>query len=54
MPQSNQASAFARFMNLIGPFIGLLVVVGLFWALERQKIAADPTIQPFFLTGGNS
>jgi ribose transport system permease protein len=53
MAQSNQASAFARFINLLGPFLGLLLVVGLFGILERQKIAADPTIGHFFLTGAN-
>src|SRR5262249_33832714 len=45
MSQSNQASAFARFVNVIGPFLGLLLVVGLF--------SLSPTIRPYFLTVTN-
>jgi len=45
MAQSNQGSAFARFINLIGPFLGLLLVIGLF--------SLSSTIRPYFLTGAN-
>jgi ribose transport system permease protein len=53
MAQSNRASGFTRFINILGPFLGLLLVIGLFWILERRKIAEDSSITPFFLTGGN-
>src|SRR5215471_5514364 len=53
MAQSNRVSGFTRFINILGPFLGLLLVIGLFWFLERRKIAEDSSITPFFLTGGN-
>ena len=53
MANSNRASGFIRFVNVLGPFLGLLLVIGLFWILERRKIAEDSSITPFFLTGGN-
>src|SRR6267154_2545566 len=45
MPSSNQPSAARRLFNLIGPFLGLLLVVGLF--------SLSPTVRPYFLTGAN-
>src|SRR6266704_231340 len=45
MLQSSKGSAVTRFINLIGPFLGLLLVVGLF--------SLSPTIRPYFLTGAN-
>src|SRR5262247_4949849 len=45
MPSSNQPSATKRLFNLLGPFLGLLLVVGLF--------SLSPTVRPYFLTGAN-
>jgi ribose transport system permease protein len=42
---AQQVSAFTRFINVVGPFLGLLLVVGLF--------SLSPTIRPYFLTGAN-
>src|SRR3954471_21659636 len=35
-----------RLLNIIGPFIGLVLVIGLF--------SLSPVVRPFFLTGGNA
>jgi ribose transport system permease protein len=43
MAQSNKAQTFARFFNIIGPFLGLLLVLGLF--------SLSPTIRSHFFTG---
>ena len=53
MANSNRDSGFIRFINVLGPFLGLLLVIGLFWILERRKIAEDSSITPFFLTTAN-
>jgi len=45
MRSSNQPSASRRLFNLIGPFLGLLLVVGLF--------CLSPAVRPYFLTGAN-
>src|SRR5580765_5598126 len=38
-------SATRRLINVLGPFLGLLLVVGLF--------CLSPTVRPYFLTGAN-
>src|ERR1043166_7817852 len=45
MAQSNQASGFARLINILGPFLGLLLVIGLF--------SLSSTIRPYFLSVAN-
>src|SRR3989442_9527336 len=45
MAQPNQQSASRRLFNILGPFLGLLFVVGLF--------SLSPTVRPYFLTGAN-
>src|SRR5881397_2509648 len=45
MRQPNQVTASRRLFNLLGPFLGLLLVIGLF--------SLSPTIRPYFLTGAN-
>ena len=45
MRQPNQPSTSRRLLNLLGPFLGLLLVIGLF--------SLSPTVRPHFLTWGN-
>src|SRR3989454_9045642 len=45
MPLPNQSSVSRRLFNILGPFFGLLLVVGLF--------CLSPTVRPYFLTGAN-
>jgi len=45
MRTSNQPTTWRRVLNLLGPFIGLLLVVGLF--------CLSPTVRPHFLTAAN-
>src|SRR6266478_2660808 len=45
MAQPNQQSASRRLFNILGPFLGLLLVIGLF--------SLSPTVRPYFLTGAN-
>src|SRR5882724_5422427 len=45
MPLPNQPSVSRRLFNILGPFFGLLLVVGLF--------CLSPTVRPYFLTGAN-
>ncbi|PYJ00883.1 MAG: cyclic nucleotide-binding protein, partial [Verrucomicrobia bacterium] len=42
---SNQPTASRRLLNILGPFLGLLLVIGLF--------SLSPTVRPFFLSGDN-
>src|ERR1041385_6432897 len=41
----NKLTASRRIFNILGPFLGLLLVIGLF--------SLSPTVRPFFLTGAN-
>src|SRR5437870_3261623 len=41
----NKATASRRLFNIFGPFLGLLLVIGLF--------SLSPTVRPYFLTGAN-
>src|SRR5881227_3098296 len=45
MVNSIRRSKTRRLFNILGPFIGLLLVVGLF--------SLSPTVRPYFLTGAN-
>src|SRR5437016_2096215 len=45
MALRNQPSVSRRLFNILGPFFGLLLVVGLF--------CLSPTVRPYFLTGAN-
>src|SRR2546430_359383 len=45
MRQPNQVTASRRLFNILGPFLGLLLVIGLF--------SLSPTVRPYFLTGAN-
>src|SRR5712671_3983128 len=45
MRQPNQVTASRRLFNILGPFFGLLLVIGLF--------SLSPTVRPYFLTGAN-
>jgi len=45
MALPNQPSVSRRLFNILGPFFGLLLVVGLF--------CLSPTVRPYFLTGAN-
>src|SRR5215469_14342686 len=45
MTAPNKLTASRRIFNLLGPFLGLLLVVGLF--------SLSPTVRPYFLTGAN-
>src|SRR5258705_13680139 len=45
MTPLNQATAYRRLFNILGPFLGLLLVIGLF--------ALSPSVRPYFLTGAN-
>src|SRR5438445_6500623 len=45
MAPSNHSSISRRLLNILGPFIGLLLVTGLF--------CLSPTVRPHFLTGAN-
>lgn len=42
---SGHSSVSRRLLNMLGPFFGLLLVVGLF--------SLSPTVRPYFLTGAN-
>ena len=41
----NKTTASRRLFNILGPFLGLLLVIGLF--------SLSPTVRPYFLTGAN-
>src|SRR3989442_15253080 len=41
----NQPSVSRRLFNILGPFFGLLLVIGLF--------CLSPTVRPYFFTGAN-
>lgn len=45
MRPANSRTVSRRLFNLLGPFLGLVVVVGLF--------SLSPTVRPYFLTGAN-
>src|SRR6478752_7748292 len=45
MSSPNKLTASRRLFNLVGPFIGLLLVIGLF--------SLSSTVRPYFLTGSN-
>src|SRR5205823_14595710 len=45
MVLSNQASLSRRLFNILGPFFGLLLVIGLF--------CLSSEVRPYFLTGAN-
>src|SRR5947209_18878927 len=45
MSASTNFGATRRLLNILGPFLGLLLVVGLF--------SLSPTVRPYFLTGAN-
>src|SRR5437667_3657083 len=45
MSASNQPSASRRLINILGPFFGLLLVIGLF--------SLSSEVRPYFLTGAN-
>ncbi len=45
MSSPNQSSVTRRLFNLLGPFLGLALVIGLF--------CLSPTVRPVFLTGAN-
>src|SRR5215472_15130311 len=41
----NRSPVTRRLLNILGPFFGLLLVIGLF--------CLSPTVRPYFLTGAN-
>ena len=45
MSSPNKLTASRRLFNLLGPFLGLLLVIGLF--------SLSSTVRPYFLTGAN-
>src|SRR5256885_1552776 len=45
MRQPNQVTASRRLFNILGPFLGLLLVIGLF--------SLSPAVRPYLLTGAN-
>src|SRR5580765_7939116 len=45
MSSPNKLTASRRLFNLLGPFLGLLLVIGLF--------SMSSTVRPYFLTGAN-
>src|SRR5205823_10377039 len=45
MSQLNQVTAYRRLLNILGPFLGLLLVISLF--------CLSPTVRPHFLTIAN-
>src|SRR5436189_4621469 len=45
MTLSSQSSLSRRLLNILGPFFGLLLVIGLF--------CLSSTVRPYFLTGAN-
>src|SRR2546427_7362890 len=45
MPLSHQPSVSRRLFNILGPFLGLLLVIGLF--------CLSSEVRPYFLTGAN-
>src|SRR3954469_12579508 len=44
-PSSSTSAAARRFLNVLGPFLGLLLVIGLFCLSSK--------VRPYFLTGAN-
>src|SRR5882762_7580521 len=46
MASPNQPAKARRLLNILGPFFGLLLVIGLF--------SLSPTVRPYFLTGANA
>src|ERR1041385_1932546 len=45
MATSNRSPVARRLLNILGPFLGLLLVIGLF--------SLNPTVRPYFLSGAN-
>src|SRR5437762_10411031 len=45
MSSLNKPTVSRRVFNILGPFVGLLLVIGLF--------SLSPTVRPYFLTGQN-
>src|ERR1043165_15434 len=45
MASQANSSATRRLLNILGPLLGLLLVIGLF--------SLSPTVRPYFLTGAN-
>src|SRR6059036_371812 len=45
MEAPHQPTAAKRLLNFLGPFLGLLLVIGLF--------SLSPTVRPYFLSAGN-
>src|SRR6267143_7106315 len=45
MPTLNGSSLSRRLFNILGPFLGLVLVIGLF--------CLSSTVRPYFLTGAN-
>src|SRR5438132_4902286 len=45
MTPPNQPTPAGRLLSLLGPFLGLLLVIGLF--------SLSPTVRPYFLSGAN-
>src|SRR5882762_1827258 len=45
MAAPDQPTASRRLFNILGPFLGLLLVIGQF--------SLSPTVRPYFLTGAN-
>ena len=45
MSRASHPTAARRLLNLLGPFLGLLLVIGLF--------SLSPTVRPYFLSGAN-
>src|ERR1043166_9553032 len=45
MATSNRSPVARRLLNILGPFLGLLLVIGLF--------LLSPTVRPYFLSGAN-
>src|SRR3954447_19026793 len=45
MPFGMNSTTRRRLLNILGPFLGLILVVGVF--------SLSPTVRPYFLTGAN-
>lgn len=45
LAQNSRAATTRRLINVVGPFLGLLLIVGLF--------SLSPSVRPYFLTGAN-
>src|SRR5438552_4021737 len=45
MTPPNQPTPAGRLLSILGPFLGLLLVIGLF--------SLSPTVRPYFLSGAN-